>query len=207
MRLTDLAHELLRKHLRTGDTAVDGTAGKGHDTLFLCRTVGPAGLVAAFDPQPAALSATRARLSQAGIATALFLKSEILNLESGSHLASVFLFQDGHENAPILLQGLPPPQAVVLNLGYLPGADHAVTTSAETTLAFLLWAASCLRPAGVLSILAYRAHPGGEEEAQAVADFARHLTLSGWSHESHQGPPGRLPGPVLHLLRKPPVSN
>jgi predicted methyltransferase len=207
MRLTDLAHQLLQPHLHPGDLAVDGTAGQGHDTLFLAQAVGPTGQVLAFDPQPAALAATQARLNQAGITTASFLKSEILNLKSGSRPASVCLVQAGHENAPTLLADLPPPQAVVLNLGYLPGADHALTTTSSTTLAFLTWAAAKLAPGGVISILAYRAHPGGEEEAQAVASFAQKLASENWSHQAHQGPPGRLPSPVLHFLTKPLASN
>lgn len=50
------AHCLLRKALPEGGNALDGTAGNGHDTLFLAQTAGIRGKVWAFDIQPQALS-------------------------------------------------------------------------------------------------------------------------------------------------------
>ena len=47
-----VAHAFLRTHVRPGAFALDATAGNGHDTLFLCRLVGAAGRVLAFDVQP-----------------------------------------------------------------------------------------------------------------------------------------------------------
>ena len=55
-------HRLLRETVRAGDTVLDGTAGNGHDTLFLAQCAGENGRVYAFDIQPQAIAATDARL-------------------------------------------------------------------------------------------------------------------------------------------------
>lgn len=59
------AHYLLQQTLPEGGNALDGTAGNGHDTLFLAQTAGILGKVWAFDIQPQALSRTRCRLKEA----------------------------------------------------------------------------------------------------------------------------------------------
>ena len=61
-----VAHAFLRTHVRPGAFALDATAGNGHDTLFLCRLVGAAGRVLAFDVQPQAVENTNARLRENG---------------------------------------------------------------------------------------------------------------------------------------------
>ena len=173
--LTRQAHQRLALYLRPGDIAIDATAGNGHDTLFLARQVGPGGEVHAFDIQQAALTNTHERLAGAGC------------------LAQVTLHLAGHET---MLQRLAGRQgqiaAIIFNLGYLPGADHANTTRDNTTLSALDQSLTLLRPGGVLSVLAYRGHPGGQEEAQAVAEW-----LAGQPALTVETLPS--PGPVLHL--------
>jgi hypothetical protein len=85
--------------------------------------------------------------------------------------------------------------AAMFNLGYLPGSDKRVTTLPATTLQALAASLDNLRTGGVLSVLAYRGHPGGQAEADAVATWlaSRHnLRLE--VLES--------PGPVLYLAYK-----
>lgn len=62
------AHAFLREFIRPGGFAVDATAGNGHDTVFLCRAVGPQGRVLAMDIQQQAVDATNARLQSVGLA-------------------------------------------------------------------------------------------------------------------------------------------
>ncbi len=177
--LTRIAHLRLAAHLQQGDLALDATAGNGHDTLFLARQVGPTGRVFAFDLQPAALERTRRRLQEQSL------------------LDRVILHQAGHERMKELL-----PEAahgrlsgVMFNLGYLPGGDKRLVTLPATTLSALAQAISLLRPGGMLSVLAYRGHPGGEEEAAAVARLLQEQgDLKLEVLES--------PGPVLFLARK-----
>ncbi len=154
--LVDLAHQAVAAALEAGDIVVDATAGNGHDTAFLARAVDTVRHVYAFDVQQQALSNTRARLAESGLE------------------AQVSLIHGGHEE---LAQHLPPEchkriGAIMFNLGYLPGADKSLTTQTESTLAALEQAVTLLRPGGVITVLGYTGHPGGKEEAAAVADFA-----------------------------------
>ena len=66
------SHLLIQGRLKAGDTAIDATAGNGHDALFLAQTVTPGGRVYVFDVQPAALDATKQRLLAAGIDESAF---------------------------------------------------------------------------------------------------------------------------------------
>ena len=157
-RLTDLAHQQVAAVAATGDEVVDATAGNGHDTLELARLVGETGRVYAFDIQQAAIDQTRRRLSRYGL------------------LQRVTLQLCGHEH---MLERLPPGSrgniaAVMFNLGYLPGGDKKRITRAATTIRGMEQATRCLRPGGVLTVIAYPGHPGGSEELDAVKDWFRH---------------------------------
>lgn len=60
------SHRLLAEVLRPGDLAIDLTAGRGHDTLWLAKQVqsDQHGCVVAFDIQAAALDSCRELLAQ-----------------------------------------------------------------------------------------------------------------------------------------------
>jgi len=156
---TEMAHALVAKHVRKRACVIDATAGNGHDTLFLAEKVGPAGKVYAFDIQEAALEATRARLEEAGL------------------LAPVTLVRDSHEamaeRVPIRNHGHL--QAIMFNLGYLPGGDKAVTTRWVSTLVALRAALTLVSESGIITVTAYPGHPEGAEEANAVVQFGRWL--------------------------------
>ena len=156
MRVTELAHQAVRAVVRPGDTVIDATVGNGHDTLFLARCVGANGLVAGFDVQDAALQATRERLEKCGVDGARVR----LNCESHEKMASVV-------EEPVA--------AVMFNLGYLPGGDHARTTVRGSTIVALGQAWASLRRGGVISVVCYRGHPRGGEEAAAVCAWAEGL--------------------------------
>ena len=63
----------INAYIKPGDTAVDATAGNGHDTLKLCKAVGERGKVYAFDIQKCAIDATQAKLSENGIDNAMLI--------------------------------------------------------------------------------------------------------------------------------------
>ncbi|MEL6199010.1 MAG: class I SAM-dependent methyltransferase [Pseudomonadota bacterium] len=183
-RLTAVAHAAIADTIESGSMAVDATAGNGHDTLFLAKAVGPDGIVFAFDVQARALAVTGHRLADAGVAE------------------RVRLIHAGHE---LMAEQLPDAAcghlaAVMFNLGYLPGADHAVTTAAETTTAAIATAAECLAPGAVMTVMAYRGHAPGVPESEAVAQQCEMLAASGFavSRESAAGN-----GPVLWIVRAP----
>lgn len=141
-----LAAEILEKAVSPGDAVIDATMGNGHDTLFLCRLVGDAGRVYAFDVQAQAVENTRARLTENGV----------------SDRARLFCL--GHERMADKVRE--PVAAAVFNLGWLPGGDHSVTTHWETTKAAVEAALSLLRPGGVLVICAYPGHAEGDRERE-----------------------------------------
>jgi ubiquinone/menaquinone biosynthesis C-methylase UbiE len=143
--------------LGQGSRAVDATSGNGHDTLFLAQNVGPGGHVYALDVQEEALEKTRSRIESAGLA----------------HRVS--LLRLGHQD----LESLPgdPVDAVMFNLGYLPGSDRSVITMPDTTRDGIKAALKILKPGGRLSVVAYTGHPGSLEEAGVVAGLMGSLDL------------------------------
>lgn len=156
LRITQLAHQLLTGVIFEGDTVIDATCGNGNDTLFLAKQVGESGRVHAYDIQPEALSATQERLMAHGLHHRVHL-----------HLAS-------HET---IAQEATPVKAVVFNLGYRPGGDKSITTHPASTIRALQAALKRLLPGGMILIAVYPAHPGGEDEAQAVCDWVKQLSL------------------------------
>ena len=150
-----MARNFISACVANGDFAVDATAGNGHDTLFLARLVGTQGRVISFDRQKKAIENTRRRL-----------KAENL-------LSRVDLIQDGHEHMANYL--LNPVAAVMFNLGYLPGGDHALITRPHTTLQALSASLFKLRPGGTITIVCYTGHEGGKEEKAALVSYLQDL--------------------------------
>jgi tRNA A58 N-methylase Trm61 len=150
-RPTQQAHEMVAEVVKPGETVVDATAGNGHDTLFLAGLVGEQGRVVAFDVQEAAIESTRRRLEDAGVL-------ERTELWAESHARMGERIESGVA-------------AVMFNLGYLPGGDHELITRTEETLRALEVAVGLLRPGGVMTVVCYPGHEGGDEEAAAVRDW------------------------------------
>ena len=187
-RLTQLVHDRIKAHLRPGDFAVDATVGNGHDSLLLAEQVGATGRVCAIDVQAAAIAATRERLRVAG------------------GLEQVQLHQDNHATVLATLAEQSPATArvIVFNLGYLPGSDKTIQTQAGDTVTALDASGRLLAPDGLLLVTAYRAHPGGANEAEAVTSWMRAKESEGWRVECHDPAPGKkvLP-PVLWIIAPP----
>ncbi len=158
LRATELAHLLMRQAVKPGDRVVDATVGNGHDTLLLAELVGPQGRVFGFDIQYAAIASTAERVKG---------------------LAQVTLVHAGHETLEenLALHGDQKLAAVMFNLGYLPGASKDIITREQTTLAALEQALARLAIHGLVTLVLYPGHPGGDEEAAAVRTCAQ--TLSG----------------------------
>ena len=150
-----LAADAVRGVLRPGDTAVDATAGNGHDTCFLAELVGPAGHVYAFDIQEQALKNTAERLTAAGTRD------------------RVTLIHAGHERMRAEVGG--PVNAVMFNLGWFPGGDKGITTRWETTSEALGQALDLLTPMGVCTVCAYPGHEAGDEERRRLKDLLAEL--------------------------------
>lgn len=154
MRATEMAHLLMHQSLNAGDWALDATVGNGHDALFLAKCVGPSGRVFGFDVQAAAIAQTAKRVED--------------------H-PQVTLFQAGHETLEAHLPKDGQLAGVMFNLGYLPGAPREIMTGADTTLAALGQALARLKIGGLLTLVLYPGHAGGDHEAEAVRAFAKNL--------------------------------
>ena len=151
--LLDLQKKFILSHLGEGDVCADFTMGNGHDTLFLCETVGEKGHVYAFDIQEKALENTRARLTEAGI------EPERYSLIHASH----HLMKD-YIDRPI--------KAGMFNLGYMPGSGNkALTTMRSTTLPAVEAALDLLGDDAILLIAIYPGHPEGRAEGEEIEAY------------------------------------
>ncbi len=176
--VTQQAHELIAA-LAHGSLAIDATAGNGNDTEFLARFVGPRGVVWAFDIQPPALIRTANRLEERHISVELHLHHEGDNastkgaIRQGDRGSRVICIEANHaemaDHLPAQYHGRV--AVVMFNLGYLPGADKSCITRTVSTLAALDAALLFLAPGGLLTVVVYSGHPGGQEEAQAVREW------------------------------------
>ena len=149
------AAELIGPALFPGARAVDATMGNGKDTLWLCGLVGETGRVYAFDVQAEAVARTRELLEREGV------------------VDRATLFCRGHEHMAEVVDG--PVDAVMFNLGWLPGAEHGVTTRVETTLQAADAALTLLKPEGLLTICVYPGHDEGTRELNALTAWAASL--------------------------------
>ena len=143
-----LAARYMEDILREGDVAVDATMGNGGDTAFLCKLVGETGHVYAFDVQQEALDRTAARLEEAGMRS------------------RATLILAGHETMRDHVSVSP--RVVMFNLGWLPGAEHVVTTKTETTMQAAEAALDLVLPDGFVSICIYPGHEEGRLEGEAL---------------------------------------
>jgi len=154
-KITELAHYLVGLVVEQGNVVIDATAGNGQDTFFLAKKVGPTGRVYSFDIQKAAIDKTYNYLKQQNLG-----KQVILLRESHDHL-TYFVREQVN--------------AVMYNLGYLPGGDHSVTTKFNTTLESLKQALQLLAPGGIISIVMYPGHREGAEEKSMIIPFCKNL--------------------------------
>jgi hypothetical protein len=184
LHVLDLARGFVRGAGLLGSVALDGTAGNGHDTLFLARLVGSGGHVYGFDIQGQAIGATSGRLEEAGVSE------------------RVTLFQEDHARLRELLPLGTTLRAAMFNLGYLPHGDKGIITSTTSTVAALEGALERLESSGVVTVVLYSGHPGGQEESNAVLEWARALAREvaevGW----YQRWNARTPAPSLIVISK-----
>lgn len=159
-KVTDFSHLLLTQFLQKGHKVVDATAGNGYDTLFLAQTVGTDGLVYAFDIQKTALEKTKELLKKHNC------------------LQQVKFIHDGHENIGKYVHDSL--NAIIYNLGYLPGGNKEIITKGHTTLLSVQQGMELLSTGGVIILVAYPGHPGGKEEADLIEDYFRSLSPQEW---------------------------
>lgn len=157
-------HTLASNRIQAGDTVIDATMGNGHDTLFLCRQLGPGGQVIAMDVQQAAINSTRALLNAEKVFEE-FAEDGIVLLDSGHEHMQEIVAQHARKK----------PSIIMFNLGYLPGADKSVTTVTETSLEAIRQSLEVIDLHGVLLIVVYTGHEQGWQEHEALQAFFAQL--------------------------------
>ena len=151
-----LSHLLIGQIVHTADIVVDATLGNGHDALFLARLIGEKGVVYGFDVQEEAIQSS----------TELMQKNAINN-------KNYRFLHAGHEKMSSHVNG--EVSVIMFNLGYLPSADKSVITTEATTLIALEQALHLLKVEGLVSIMCYPGHDGGDKEADAVRKWCSEL--------------------------------
>ena len=149
-----IAHKIIAERVQPGNLCIDATAGRGHDTAFLCELVGPQGRVLAMDIQQQAVDSTRALLEEKGL----------------DKIGTVVL--DSHSNIDRYAQ----PESVdciTFNFGYLPGGDHTIFTTPATSIPAIEKGLSLLRPGGLMSLCVYYGGDSGFEEKDALMEYFR----------------------------------
>lgn len=149
------ARAFIENNVKEGAKVIDATMGNGYDTLWLARLVGETGKVYAFDVQKEALENTRKRLEEENV------------------LSRAVLYLKGHENIGLTVRSMV--DAVVFNLGWLPGFEKSVRTKCETTLSAVSQALSMLKVGGVMTVCVYPGHEEGDEELKALTKWAENL--------------------------------
>jgi len=184
--LVNAAHDLIRDILRPGDIAIDATVGNGHDTVFLAEQVGPSGHVYGFDIQQAAIDSTLEKFRQAH-------SPECLTLIHASHA-------DMDEKIPMHHHGKV--RAIMFNLGYLPGGDKTVITLTDSTLTALTVAARILAAEGIITLLAYPGHQGGDLETGQVKNWCEQLDTQQFEVSTIYSTEHKDSAPRLFVIRK-----
>ncbi len=187
--LREIAHSFIAEHAKRNGVFWDATAGNGHDTLFLCA-LAPSSIVISTDIQEAALNSTRRLLEKhlAGPSCSAplpLLKTmrgilpllSIGKLDGGKRpwklkgtAGNALLLEFGHMDYSDL-----PDEAFLdgcmFNLGYLPGSDKSIKTSARSTITAVSEIYKRVRPSGFMTVHCYTGHEGGREETEAVSMF------------------------------------
>lgn len=148
----EIINRVIDESVQEGDLCIDATAGRGNDTLHLCRLVGDSGHVLAFDIQQDAVDSTKALLEKHGMAE----RAEVL-LKSHSEMA-----QHADEESVSL---------ITFNFGWLPKGDHTINTRKDTSIAAIEQGLKLLKPGGIMTLIIYYGRDTGFEERDALLEY------------------------------------
>lgn len=148
----DIINRVIDETVKEGDICIDATAGRGNDTLHLCRLTGDTGRVIAFDIQQDAVDSTRQLLEENGMAH----RAEV-------HLASHSEMDKYAEEESVSL--------ITFNFGWLPKGDHNIFTHKETSIAAIEKGLSLLKNGGIMTLIIYYGRETGFEERDALLEY------------------------------------
>jgi hypothetical protein len=118
--------------------------------------------------------------------------------------AYLTLIHDSHANMnnkiPVQLHGKI--NAIMFNLGYLPGADKSVITQVKSTLIALTIASRILADNGIITVLAYPGHQGGDLETHQVENWCSRLDSRQFEINTIHSPGLNHSAPRLFIIRR-----
>ncbi|UOA07436.1 class I SAM-dependent methyltransferase [Methylobacter sp. S3L5C] len=184
--LVDTAHNFIKEILHSGAIAIDATVGNGHDTLFLVKQVGPSGQVFGFDIQQTAIASTRAKFLQTP-------GMQCLTLIHASHA-------DMSEKIPVNYHGNI--SVIMFNLGYLPGGDKNIITCTDSTITALHCSCELISSQGIITVMAYPGHPGGDLETAQVKSWCEQLDKDRFKVDIIYSADNKDSAPRLFVIQK-----
>ena len=184
--LVNTAHNLIKEVLHAGAIAIDATVGNGHDTLFLVEQVSPSGKVFGFDIQQAAIISTQEKCLQTP-------NPECLTLIHASH-ADMADRIPAHHHGNI--------SVIMFNLGYLPGGDKAIITCTDSTITALQSSSQLLSSQGIITVMAYPGHSGGDLETAQVKNWCEQLDVKHFKISIIYSSENKASAPRLFVIQK-----
>ncbi len=148
----EIINRVIDETVQEGDLCIDATAGRGFDTLHLCRLVGESGHVIAFDIQQDAVDSTNALLEKHGMAQ----RAEV---HRTSHSEMDAFAQEGSVSL------------MTFNFGWLPRGDHRINTRKETSIEAIQKGLRLLKDGGIMTLIIYYGRETGFEERDALLEF------------------------------------
>ncbi len=156
-----LSHKWASEIVQRGDLCLDATAGRGRDTLFLSKLVGPEGSVIAMDIQEEAVESTRELLKENNIQNCRVICDCHSNLD-----------RYVSENSLVI---------AMFNFGWLPGGDHSVFSHPDTSIKAIRKALAALKKGGIATLCIYYGKETGYEERDALIPFLKSLDQNQYS--------------------------
>lgn len=154
MNALSIVHGVVASHLRQGDRCIDATCGRGYDTAFLCKCVGPQGEVIAFDIQQEAVDSTLSLLDSKGLNARVICDSHA-NLDKYVDDESI--------------------DCIMFNLGYLPKGNHNIYTHFESTKEAIEKGLNVLKSGGLMCVCVYYGGDSGYEEKDQLLPYLKSL--------------------------------
>ncbi|MGN0655854.1 MAG: class I SAM-dependent methyltransferase [Ruminiclostridium sp.] len=148
----EIINRVLDENVSEGDICIDATAGRGFDTLHLCRLVGESGHVTAFDIQQEAVDSTKELLQKNGMCS----RADVI---LSSHSEMDKYCEEGTVSC------------ITFNFGWLPKGNHNVNTRKETSIPAIEKGLKLLKKGGVMTLIIYYGRETGFEERDAILEF------------------------------------
>ncbi len=170
--INTVAHRFIKERISSEWICVDGTAGNGNDTHFLCQY---SAKVIAFDIQEEAMKKTINRCEQ--------FNNLNFYLMSHEYIRNVL-------NEPI--------DCAIFNFGYLPNSNNKeCITLPESSLKAVKQCFDCLKNEGILVLACYLMHKGGQEEHDLIYSWI--ASLKNMTYTTYQQ---KENSPILYMITK-----